>query len=93
MDENAQLNVGFVSLSGMEAPGQVLHCRFEADGRTPAAGDFNIFGIDATRPDLTPVAPTPAVTVVGITPADDNSACGPVCGDGNVTGDVPFERA
>ena len=84
MDENAQLNAGFVSLSGIEAPGQVLHCRFEADGRTPVAGDFQIFGIDASQPDLTPVAPAPAVTIVDISPAADNTACGPVCGDGIV---------
>jgi hypothetical protein len=70
-DNDAGLvNAAFVSLGGFSSTGslQVAICNFASTGAAPVAGDFTIVVSDASRPDLTPISPPPAVTIGTILP-------------------------
>jgi hypothetical protein len=64
------MNAAFVSLGGFTSTGslQIAICNFASTGPTPVAGDFTITVSDASRPDLSPIVPPPAVTIGTILP-------------------------
>ncbi len=60
------LTAAYVSITGFTGPINIAACNFASTGGTPVAGDFVITVTDASRPDLTPIAPPPAVTITTI---------------------------
>ncbi len=84
-DTQSRLIAGLVSVGGFDAPGDVVRCRFEAEGAAPTAADFSTSVNDASTPNVQAIVPTPGVVVTSISPAADN-ACGGECGNGVVDG-------
>jgi cysteine-rich repeat protein len=84
-DGQSRVIAGIVSIGGFSTPGDVVRCRFEADGAVPTADDFSVSVTDASTPNVQTMVPVPAVVVSSVTPASDNP-CGGNCGNGVVDG-------
>lgn len=81
-DSASVLRIGWISLSGVDAPADMARCTFDSSA-TPAVGDFELSVVDASDPTFSPVSASARLRLEDC--GNTASECGDVNSDGRLT--------